>query len=355
MIAANHIGIEEAHPAPLVEPIIPITRVPPVEGILSAIGNTPLVPLYRLFGNRFHLYGKLEMLNPGGSIKDRAAMRMLLDAWEQRRIGPETTIIESSSGNLGVGLAQACARLGLRFICVVDTLITPTNLAVLKAYGAEVRLVERPHPVTGDLLSARIELVRELCRTIRDSFWVNQYANLTNAKAHHQTMAEIHRELPLLDYLFIATSTCGTLRGCSEYVRKNGLGTRLIAVDACGSVIFGDQPKKRLIPGHGASRRPELYRTGLEDDHINISDIECVRGCFHLLRREAIFAGGSAGAVVAAIARYQDRIPTGATCAAILCDRGERYLDTIFSKEWTQQHFGDASLTMQEADPAWQA
>ncbi|MBB5062619.1 2,3-diaminopropionate biosynthesis protein SbnA [Granulicella mallensis] len=343
MIAASRIAtIEEVH------------QPPPAEGILSAIGNTPLVLLNRLFGDRFYLYGKLEMLNPGGSIKDRTAMRMLLEAWEQQRIGPETTIIESSSGNLGIGLAQACSRLGLRFICVVDTLITPTNLAVLKAYGADVRLVERPHPVTGDLLSARIELVQDLCRTIKDSFWVNQYANLTNAKAHYQTMAEIHRELPLLDYLFVATSTCGTLRGCSEYARKNGLSTRVVAVDACGSVIFGDQPKKRLIPGHGASRLPELYYSGLEDDHVKVSDIECVRGCFHLLRREAIFAGGSAGAVVAAIARYQASIPDGATCAAILCDRGERYLDTIFSKEWTGQHFGDASLTMEEADQAWE-
>src|ERR1700728_3872596 len=108
MIAASRIAtIEEVH------------QPPPAEGILSAIGNTPLVLLNRLFGDRFYLYGKLEMLNPGGSIKDRTAMRMLLEAWEQQRIGPETTIIESSSGNLGIGLAQACSRLGLRFICVV--------------------------------------------------------------------------------------------------------------------------------------------------------------------------------------------------------------------------------------------
>lgn len=314
-------------------------------GILATVGNTPLVPLDRLFpDNHFRLYAKLEMLNPGGSGKDRSAVGMVLDAYESGRIWPGATIIESSSGNLGVGLAQVCAYLGLRFICVVDTRTTPANLAILKAYGVELELVEEPDPVTGDLLTARINRVKQLCAAIPGSVWVNQYANEDNPKAHYRAMAEIDAGLDgRVDYVFTATSTCGTLRGISEYVRDHRMGTRVIGVDAVGSVIFGDPPGPRLIPGHGASRLPELYRPGLEHGRSKVTDSECVVGCFRLLRREAIFAGGSAGAVVMAVSKLRREIPEGANCVAILCDRGERYLETIYSEAWVNEHFGDLS------------
>ena len=312
-------------------------------GILTTIGNTPLVPLLRLFpDNHFRLYAKLEMLNPGGSGKDRTALSMVIAAYEAGTIGSQATIIESSSGNLGIGLAQVCTYLGLRLICVVDTRITPTNLAILKAYGVDIELVEDPDPLTGDLLTARVNRVKQLCREIPGSFWVNQYANENNPKAHYLAMDEIVSDLNgRVDYIFAATSTCGTLRGISEYVRDHNMSTRVIGVDAVGSVIFGDIPKKRLIPGHGTSRMPELYQPGLEHGHSNISDLDCVLGCYRLLRREAIFAGGSAGAVVMAIAKYQPEIPAGANCVAIFCDRGERYLETIYSEAWVSQNFGD--------------
>ena len=318
-------------------------------GILTTIGNTPLVPLDRLFpDNHFQLYGKLEMLNPGGSGKDRPAISMVLEAYEAGRIGAGATIIESSSGNLGIGLAQVCTYLGLRFICVVDTRTTPTNLAILKAYGVDIELVEVPDPATGDLLTARVNRVKQLCREIPGSVWVNQYANEDNPRAHYLAMAEIAASLQgRVDYIFAATSTCGTLRGISEYVRDHRMSTQIIGVDAVGSVIFGDTAKERLIPGHGTSRLPELYQPGLEHAHANITDLECVVGCFRLLRREAIFAGGSAGAVVTAVSKLRGEIPPGANCVAILCDRGERYLETIYSEAWVNRHFGDLK-------PLWQ-
>jgi cysteine synthase A len=318
-------------------------RRPLRNGILTTIGNTPLVPLDRLFpDNHFQLYAKLEMLNPGGSSKDRPAISMVLEAYEGGKIGPDATIIESTSGNLGVGLAQVCTYLGLRLICVVDTRTTPTNLAILKAYGVDIELVEVPDPVTGDLLTARVNRVKQLCREIPGSVWVNQYANEDNPKAHYLAMAEIVANLKgQVDYIFAATSTCGTLRGISEYVRDHNMSTKVIGVDAVGSVIFGDTAKKRLIPGHGTSRLPELYQPGLEHGHSNITDLECVVGCFRLLRREAIFTGGSAGAVIMAISKLRHEIPEGANCVAILCDRGERYLETIYSEDWVERHFGD--------------
>lgn len=314
-------------------------------GILTAIGHTPIVRLENIFpDNPFHLYGKLEMLNPGGSIKDRTALEMILDGCARGEIGPHTTIIESSSGNLGIGLAQVCLFLNLRFICVVDTRSTNTNIAILKAFGAEVEVIKENETGAGDLLAARINRVHHLRDTIEDSYWVNQYANVANPLAHYRTMREIDEALDgKLDYIFVATSTCGTLRGCREYVWEHGLKAKVIAVDAVGSVIFGQQPGARLIPGHGSSRVPELFRPGLEDIHLHVNDLDCVLGCRRLLHTEAILAGGSSGGVVAAVEKFRDEIPPGATCAVVLCDRGERYLETIYSDNWVREHFGDVT------------
>jgi len=313
-------------------------------GILSTIGNTPLVELERAVkGASFRLFAKLEMCNPGGSIKDRTAFNMLKRAMEKGEVKAGTTIIESSSGNLGIGLAQACRFLGLRFICVVDPKTTEQNIAILRAYGAELSMVNDPDPKTGEFLPARIERVHALLKSIPNSFWTNQYANLDNAGAHYQTMKEIVTALDgKLDYFFCAVSTCGTLRGCSEYIRNHNLGTKIISIDALGSIIYGSPVKcKRLIPGHGAARIPELFVPGLEDEYVHVSDLDCVTGCRRLLRREAILAGGSSGGVISAIERKAHEIPAGATCVAIFPDSGERYMDTVYSDEWVAEHFGD--------------
>ncbi len=322
------------------------------EGILSLIGNTPLMKLTRVLDNiQFNLYAKLEGFNPGGSIKDRAAYSILKHAMEEGRVNPDTVIIESSSGNMGIGLAQACTYFGLRFICVVDPKTTKQNVELLKAYGAELELVGDPDPITKEYLHARIERVRTLMRIIPNSFWPNQYSNVLNAMAHRQTMHEIAMDLDRkVDYLFCATSTCGTLRGCAEYLHANNLPTKVIAVDAVGSVIFGGPPIKRLIPGHGAARRPELYVPNLADRSIHVTDLDCIIGCRRLLRKEAIMAGGSSGAVLMALTLIKDDIPEGANCVLILPDRGERYLDTVYSDQWVEEHFGNVSHLWEDFD-----
>jgi cysteine synthase A len=306
------------------------------EGILDAIGNTPLVALRRLIpGGRFDLYGKLEGLNPGGSMKDRSAAAILQAAMEEGHLAPGGLVLESSSGNFAIGLAQACAYLGLRLICVVDTKTTPQHVAVLRTYGAVVDLVDAPEPATGELLPARLARVRALLDAHPGAFWPNQYANRIAARAHHQTVREIERDLgELPQYLVCATGTCGTLRGCSEYVRERGASTTIIAVDALGSAIFGEPAGRRLIPGHGAAIRPALLEDDLADRVVLVSDGECVAGCRRLLMREAILAGGSSGAIVSALERVAPDIEPGATCVAILPDRGERYIDTIYSDRW---------------------
>ena len=321
------------------------------EGVLSAIGRTPLVRLTNVFKNcHFKLFAKLEMLNPGGSIKDRTALSILRNGLDLGQITSRTVVIESSSGNMGIGLAQACALLGLRFICVVDPKTTQQNIRILKAYGAEISHVTEPDPVTGEYLQARIDRVEQLLSTIPNSFWPNQYSNIYNARAHYQTMQEVIDTLGQPpDYLFCATSTCGTMRGCAEFIRERNLRTQVIAVDAVGSVIFGGQKAKRLIPGHGAAIIPPLFQANLADRAIHLNDVDCVMGCRMLTRTEAILAGGSSGAVIMAVQKLYNQIPNGAICVVIFPDRGERYLDTIYADEWVEEHFGNEEVLMSPA------
>jgi N-(2-amino-2-carboxyethyl)-L-glutamate synthase len=320
------------------------------EGVLSAIGNTPLVRLKRVFNDlEFNLYAKLEMLNPGGSIKDRTAVSILEQGMRAGLVNRNTIIIESSSGNMGVGLAQACSFYGLKFICVVDAKTTAQNTRILRAYGAQIVQINEPDPETGEFLKARIDHVESLLNSVPNSFWPNQYTSAYNPLAHHRTMAEMLSALGgKLDYLFCATSTCGTLRGCADFVKNNGLSTKIIAVDAVGSVIFGGQKSKRLIPGHGAAIRPPLFKDELADHVVHVTDADCIIGCRRLARREAILAGGSSGAVLMAVEKMRGAIPRGANCGIILPDRGERYLDTIYANTWVEEHFSDISHAWEE-------
>lgn len=315
-----------------------------VDGIISTIGRTPLVRLKRIYKDiSFNLFAKLEQFNPGGSIKDRSAFNIMKHAWEAGIINSESVVIESTSGNMGIGLAIACTYYHLRFICVIDPKTTKTNVRLLQAYGVEVDMVTETDPLTGEYLPARINRVNELLRSMPNSFWPNQYANRNNSAAHHRTMGEVADELGRVDYLLCATSTCGTLRGCSEYVRKHGMRTKIYAVDAKGSAISGGKKMKRLIPGHGAALVPDLYAPGLADDFLLISDLDCVVGCHRLVLEEAILVGGSSGGVISALQQLMPEIPSGANCVVILADRGSRYLDTIYSESWVREHFGEVS------------
>jgi 2,3-diaminopropionate biosynthesis protein SbnA len=321
------------------------------DGIVSSIEGTPLVRLRRLIPKAgFELFAKLEALNPGGSIKDRPALAILEDGLRIGAIGPDTMVVESSSGNMGIGLAQACRYYGLRFLCVVDPKIAPTNLRMLRAYGAEIDLVEEPDPESGEFLQARLNRIRDLIRRNDNAFWPNQYAHLKNPGSHYSTaMHEVASTLGgRVDFLFVATSTCGTVRGCGEYVRYHGLSTRVIAVDAVGSLIFSEVRAERMIPGLGAGFRPPLCDLSVIDEYVHINDLDCIVSCRQLMAREAILAGGSSGGVLAAIEKLKDRIPDGAVCVAILPDRGERYLDTIFSNDWVREHFGEVHNLWQE-------
>ncbi len=313
-----------------------------MDGILSTIGQTPLIELRRISQNTgIRVLAKLEGFNPGGSAKDRAALEIITNAIKSGLIQPETVIIESSSGNMGIGIAQVCRYFGLRFICVVDPHIMTQNVRILRAYGAEVDFVTEPDPVTGQFLPARINRVRELLASNSHSFWPNQYANPNNSGAHYRgTIREILEALDQrLDYLFCSVSTCGTLRGCSDYLRDHGHHAKVIAIDAEGSLVFGNnKPGKRRLPGLGAGIRPPLCDPTGVHQVVYVSDADCISGCRRLVREEAILVGASSGGVLKAIERLIPAFPEGTICVGIFPDRGERYMEVVYDDQWVHDN-----------------
>ena len=314
-------------------------------GILGSIGGTPLVKLEKIFESlHFDCFAKLEGLNPGGSSKDRPSVAIIERALQTGEINSDTLIIEGSSGNTGIGLAQVCAYHGLRFLCLVDPKVTQQNVDILAAYGAEVEMIEHPDPETDEYLPAKLNRIDEILQTVKNSFWVNQYASPENLGAHYRsTVREVLRDLDgnMLDYIFIATATCGTIRGCLDFLMDHNYPTKVIAVDALGSQIFSKTKHRRLTPGLGSAIRPKLTPTKGVHKFIQVTDFDCVVGCRRLARTEAILAGGSSGGVISAVDRMSDEIPEGSTVVALLPDRGERYLDTIYSDKWVQENIGD--------------
>ncbi|MEM8865690.1 MAG: 2,3-diaminopropionate biosynthesis protein SbnA [Planctomycetota bacterium] len=313
---------------------------PVSEGVLDAIGSTPLIRLRRYLDDpSIALYAKLESANPGGSAKDRPARLMIESALQSGQIGPTTTIIESSSGNMGIGLAQACRYYGLRFICVVDPLARPENVAIMRALGASIETVTAAAPP--DYLAARLRRVCELLEADADTFWPNQYANADNPKSHTEgTIREIDKALGgELDHLFVATSSTGTAGGCQDYLRERGRHAEITAVDAEGSVLFGGVVGDRLIPGLGAGKEPPLAMSRAFHNVQRVTTLDCVVGCRRLADLEAMLVGGSAGGVLEAVRRDAPRL-AGQTVVAVLHDSGTRYLSTIFDDTWVHNHLG---------------
>ncbi|MFD2671631.1 2,3-diaminopropionate biosynthesis protein SbnA [Marinicrinis sediminis] len=312
-------------------------------GYFSAVGHTPLVKLGRLFSEEetgLEVYAKLELLNPGGSAKDRPALSMLKRAWTEGRIGENSVILESSSGNMAISLASLCACLGIRFISVVDPKTTAQNLRLIQAYGGEIEAVTEPDPVTGEYLPARLHRIQSLLAEIPDSCWLNQYENEANYLSHQETMAEIADRLGHVDVVLAGVSTCGTVRGLSEYVRKTGGSTKVLAVDAKGSSIFGGVKGPRRFPGLGAGISPP-FSQGLKVERvIEVSDEQMVQGCHALLQQESLMGGASSGGVIAALQSIAPTLQPGTVCVVLLHDRGERYLDTVYCPAWLEAQFG---------------
>ncbi|MDG4830669.1 2,3-diaminopropionate biosynthesis protein SbnA [Solwaraspora sp. WMMD1047] len=290
------------------------------------------------------LYLKVEGLNPAGSIKLKTALNMVTDAEQRGILRPGGRLVESSSGSLGVALAQVSAEKGYRFLCVTDPNTSAQCVAVMRALGADVVGVDRLD-ASGGYLGSRISYIEQLLTEDPDLVWLNQYANPANWFVHDQcTAAAITAQFPDLDFLFVGAGTSGTLMGCVSHFRTASPGTRIVAVDAVGSVNFGFPAGPRYIPGIGASRRPEIFRPEVVDDLVLVSEPDTVRTCRWLARQHGLFVGGSTGSVVSAILQRAPDLPAGSRVVGISPDLGDRYVRTIYDDAWVTERFGEACL-----------
>ncbi|TDD88145.1 2,3-diaminopropionate biosynthesis protein SbnA [Actinomadura darangshiensis] len=288
------------------------------------------------------LYLKCEGFNFAGSVKLKAAAAMVEAAEREGALTPDSIIVESSSGNLGIALSLIAASRGLRFVCVTDPRCNPASMRVMRALGAEVRVVSGTD-ANGGYLGGRIEYVRELCASGGEYVWLNQYANRNNWLAHYRgTAPSIDREFPDLEVLFVGAGTTGTLMGCARYFREHDRPVTIVAVDAVGSVTFGGVPERRMVPGLGTSSRPALVDESYIDDVVHVPETDTIAAVHALAARGFLF-GGSTGTVVSGASRWLDEKYPGEdpVAVAIAPDLGERYLDSIYEEGWLRRHFGD--------------
>ena len=287
------------------------------------------------------LFLKCEGFNFAGSIKLKAANEMVDEAERDGDLSPDSILIESSSGNLGVALSIIAASRGYRFLCVTDSRCNLSTKLLMEAFGSDVHVITEPDPV-GGFLGARIDYVRSLLASDDRYVWLNQYSNPSNWQAHYRTTApEIAHEFPDLDVLFVGAGTTGTLMGCARYFRDLHRPVRVVAVDSVGSVTFGGPPGTRMIPGLGAGVRPPLLDESYVDDVVLVEEPDTVRACRRLAARGFLF-GGSTGTVVSGATRWlAQHDGLDPTAVAIAPDLGERYLDTVYEPDWVRDNYGE--------------
>ena len=293
------------------------------------------------------LFLKCEGFNFAGSVKLKTAAEMVEAAERDGLLRPDSILVESSSGNLGVALSMIAASKGYRFVCVTDPRCNLATRRLMQAFGGDVHTVVHPHPERG-LLGSRQDYVRELCASDRRFVWLNQYSNPSAWRAHFRTTGPaIARQFPRLDVLFVGAGTTGTLMGCARFFRQWHRPVQVVAVDSVGSVTFGAPPARRMIPGLGTGVRPELLDESFVDDVVWVEEVDTVRACHRLARRGFLF-GGSTGTVVSGAADWLARNDPleQLTAAAIAPDLGERYLDTLYQSNWVSDLYGDDVLDM---------
>jgi N-(2-amino-2-carboxyethyl)-L-glutamate synthase len=311
------------------------------------IGNTPLEAIIlSIQGLPRTVHLKLEGLNPTRSMKDRTAHSIVQTLEDQGKVSRESTIVESTSGNLGVAIARLCRLKGYRFIAIVDSRTTAENLARIQEFGAQVEVVTQQDRHGGYLLS-RLARVQSLIKGQMDYIWTNQYDNPANPLIHYNsTGPEIYEQMRgQVDAIFAPVSTGGTLAGIGRFFRMILPATRIIGVDAYGSVVFGGPPAPRKLTGIGSSRRSTFLHEKLYDEHMLIKDQEAFAFCRFLFAATGIKVGGSSGAVLAACARYLSWHRELEHVVCVCADHGDNYNSSIFSDTWLQEQGFELSAT----------
>ncbi|UXU86298.1 cysteine synthase A [Burkholderia sp. S-53] len=314
------------------------------QGFVDCVGRTPLIRLAKLSAETgCEILGKAEFMNPGGSVKDRAALYIIRDAEQRGALKPGGTVVEGTAGNTGIGLAHICAARGYRCVIVIPDTQSPDKMAILRTLGADVRPVPAaPYRDPNNYQKIAGRLADELDNAI----WANQFDNVVNRQAHYETTGpEIWRDTAgTVDAFVCATGTGGTLAGVSRYLKEQNPAVRIVLADPHGSGLYGyvktgdlSAEGNSITEGIGSTRVTANLAGTQIDDAARIDDQQCVTMVYRLLREEGLYVGGSSGINVAAAVWLARRMGPGHTIVTLLCDRGDIYRARLFNREWLRE------------------
>ncbi len=290
-------------------------------------GHTPLVKLNHMgFAEGRNVFAKLELFNPGGSVKDRMGAALVRDAEERGALKPGYTILEATAGNAGIGIALAALGKGYRVIFAVPEKFSEEKQVIMRAFGAEIVHTPKEKGMQG-----AIEKVEELKTQVEHPVTLSQFSNPANPRAHYETTGpEIWEDLDgRVDYFVAGAGSGGTLTGAGKYLREKNPDVKIIMADPVGSTMGGGEAGCYAIEGIGNTFMPETMDISLVSKVYKILDEEAVEELRLLARKEGILAGTSSGAALSAARRAADEAPRGSDLVVVLPDRGDRY----FSKK----------------------
>ena len=310
------------------------------DSVLSTVGRTPLVRLSRIGRDLpCELLGKLEFMNPGGSVKDRIGVRMLLEAERRGDIKPGDTLIEPTSGNTGIGLAMAAAVRGYRMIITMPEKMSREKQVVLEALGAEI--IRTPTEAAFDAPESHISVAKHLRDVLPNAHILDQYGNEDNPKAHEETTGReiIEQTGGKIDAFVCAAGTGGTISGVARVLKREVPSCEIIGVDPEGSILAGpSEIRSYKVEGIGYDFIPDVLDRGLVDRWIKTNDRESFRVARQLIRQEGLLCGGSSGTAVWAAMQVGKSMPKGARVVVILPDSVRNYMTKFVDDGWMRQH-----------------
>ena len=309
------------------------------DNVLGLVGNTPVVRLNRV-GSELdaELFGKCEFLNPGGSIKDRIAVRMIEELETSGRLRPGTVLIEPSSGNTGIGLAMAAAVKGYDLIITMPEKMSREKQVVMERLGAKI--IRTPTEAAHDDPESLLGVAKRLNEELENSIIPDQYANPNNPDAHyHGTGKEIWDDFgDSLDMIVMTAGTGGTVTGVARYLKEKNPGIIVIGVDPEGSVLGGrDEVKSYQVEGIGYDFVPDVLDRSLVDEWIYCNDEDSFRVARRLIREEGLLIGGSSGSAVWAMMKAVEARPGVKKALTILPDSIRNYMSKFATDEWMRE------------------